>query len=728
MANSGIYEEDYASDHDSLYSENNSPSDGYFEQRAFPSENFVENSSVTAESDAKAREAAESRSGDAQPGPQSPSARSSPTSPTRTPQWPRSTEQTPLLDAGPAPPDYAAATAHRRAGSEGSDGSSPSSPIRPQSYGSISSQSEAAPHDHEQDRQWPFGARSNPLTSPNFPFGPAGDPRDSPNFPFGPNGDPRNSPHFPFTSDGRPGASNTTPFFPSGQAQSMSSAPPRYSDETDAEHGELANRQNRRHERRRGWRRRVSKICSSSWLKWIVVVGVIAVVLLTTQTSDADDHGAIRTPKAPANSPKPAKPTFPIGDHDDPPESTLPPHQASSSCPLAHYSKDVSFQFDQMANFSFLEMLEPKSSIKMDVGGTIYIQPAPEDQELDIVITASYATSKVWAVYSLNFNMDNTGMQLQFPDLQWEKGWKGNEHNCMDVVVAIRIKAGVELDNFEVVTANLDVVADKGIFRMFEAGRTSFANIANSTTINAVRGDVDLEYWTSRHTVIETTSGSIRGTYALRDLLLLKSSSGSITTTVEPKDVDKEYPAPADFIATSNSGGIHTSFPITSTDLPDRDYRSRIETHSTSISGSYILGSSISFRTSSGSITPTILPYSWSAYASNLHCESSSGSTTLTVLPAYKSSSSSYEKHGHSVHRILSSSGSMHLRYSEEWAGRITGETRSGSLSLHGENVKVDYAGDLPGVGKRVVARNGRGDAHIDFKSVSGSVDLGIGD
>ncbi|OQO00861.1 hypothetical protein B0A48_13548 [Cryoendolithus antarcticus] len=728
MANSGRYEDDYASDHDSLYSENNSPSDGYFEQRAFPSENFVENSSVTAESDAKAREAAESRSGESEPGPQSPSSRSSPVSPTRTPQWPRPTEQTPLLDAGPAPPDYAAATAHRRAGSEGSDGSTPSSPTRPQSYGSISSQPETAPHDHEQDRQWPFVARGNPLTSPNFPFGPTGDPRNNPNFPFGPNGDPRNSPDFPFGSRGRPGAPNATPFFPSGQPQSMSSEPPRYSDETDAEHGELRNRRGRRQERRRTWRRRLSKICSSSWLKWVIVVGVIAVVLLTTRTSDGDDHGAIRTPKAPSNSPKPTKPTFPIGDHDDPPQSTLPPHQASLGCPLAHYTSDTTWRFDQMANFSFLEMLEPKVSMKLDVGGTIYIQPASDDQELDIEVTASYATSRMWTVSSLHFNMDNTGMQLQFPNIEKVESWKNDEHNCMDIVVAIRIKAGVEIDNFEVVTANQDVVADKGIFRLFKAGRPTFANIANTTSISAVRGDVDLEYWSSRHTIIETTSGSIHGTYALRDLLLLKSSSGSITTTVEPKEADKDYPAPADFIATSNSGSIHTSFPITSIDLPDRDYRSRIETHSTSISGSYILGSSISFRTSSGSITPTILPYSWSAYASNLHSESSSGSTTLTVLPAYKSSTSSYEKHGHSVHRILSSSGSMHLRYPEEWEGRITGETRSGSLSLHGENIKIDYAGDLPGVGKRVVARNGRGDAHIDFKSVSGSVDLGIGD
>lgn len=144
MANSGIYEEDYASDHDSLYADADSPADGYFTQRPFPASQFVENSSITAEADAKAREAAESRASSSEAQPQPSSQRTSPTFATRSPVWAQPDEQTPLLDAGPAPPDYAAATAHRRGESSSSSPTS-TEPSRPQSYGSISESREELP-------------------------------------------------------------------------------------------------------------------------------------------------------------------------------------------------------------------------------------------------------------------------------------------------------------------------------------------------------------------------------------------------------------------------------------------------------------------------------------------------------------------------------------------------------------------------------------------------------
>lgn len=181
MANSGVYDEDYDfSDHESEFAD--SPADGYFTQREHPEETFVEQSSVQAESEAKAREAAESQTNASQA---TPPTQQSPTSPVRSPVW--AEESTLLLDAGPAPPDYAAATAHRRdtqLAEHERAGANRASDGRPASYGSMD-----AYDDQRQDqRQWPVGNRENPFNSSDFPFGPRGSLFSSSSFPFGSTG------------------------------------------------------------------------------------------------------------------------------------------------------------------------------------------------------------------------------------------------------------------------------------------------------------------------------------------------------------------------------------------------------------------------------------------------------------------------------------------------------------------------------------------------------------
>ena len=224
MSNSGVYEDEIESlpdnesqsDNESLYID--SPSDGYFAPRYHPQETFVENSSIWAESDDKAREAAQERSREVET---STASRTSPRASLRSPVW--ATESTPLLDAGPAPPDYAAATAGRRTDQNvASSGRSQSSvadvvssiadrlsglsgereprevlqhtpqPARRRSarhpsrstrvsrtsYGSIDSGEidlgDAAdpadsPHLSYEEREWPFGERHNPFGS-GLPF------------------------------------------------------------------------------------------------------------------------------------------------------------------------------------------------------------------------------------------------------------------------------------------------------------------------------------------------------------------------------------------------------------------------------------------------------------------------------------------------------------------------------------------------------------------------------
>ena len=126
--NTAIYDSDLDLDEDKNYASDseesllNSPADGYFSPRNHPQETFIPNPAVgqqdSSEAEAKAEEAAAERSRE-----QLQTTRSSASSAPRAAphssaeqrhRWPAAGERTPLLDAGPAPPDYAAATAGRR--------------------------------------------------------------------------------------------------------------------------------------------------------------------------------------------------------------------------------------------------------------------------------------------------------------------------------------------------------------------------------------------------------------------------------------------------------------------------------------------------------------------------------------------------------------------------------------------------------------------------------------
>lgn len=298
MANSGIYETDYLSDDDhnslfdnsSLYSDADvragaeadadaeSPADGYFTQRPFPESQFVENSSIAAEAETKAREAAENRATSSQAQPSSQTI--SPTSATRSSVWENANEHTPLLDAGPAPPDYAAATAHRRAESSQSEHATlpPTSPTR--SYGSMASPAngDAAPQQHDDERQWPFGSRGNPFQSPNFPFGPGGNPVNQPGFPFA-----QTNAFFAqhYGSAGNAGA----PLWRPQPAQSMTDRPPQYGqgDEQGEEDGLWRQYRNRRD--RRSWRSWGGRFTPKSVLSWFGVLCIVGLLIFASQAT-----------------------------------------------------------------------------------------------------------------------------------------------------------------------------------------------------------------------------------------------------------------------------------------------------------------------------------------------------------------------------------------------------------------------------------------------------------
>lgn len=516
---------------------------------------------------------------------------------------------------------------------------------------------------------------------------------------------------------------------------------------------------------RRRWRRHFKP---KRLLSWLAVLGALGLILLFSGVfGDAQGNGGHPSDGNGRNEPENDP------SHEDPTkDSPMPPHRSTAQCTYRTFSTPKQYEFTSPDEFSLLEFMEDateRAFFNDRITGTIQLSPAPASQKAAIVVWINVALSGSMQVERLRTLRDDEGMQIMFPDVSGDiksagtdagRRWTGGEENCLDFSVGVLVKSGTRLGELDISTANFDVKVEHGVFDRvvdssgdddeladeMESVGPAFEHV-DSTTITAVRGRVQAAYLSSRKTYIETTSSSISGTYALRDLLAVKSSSGSIKINVDPKNASSEDPEhPADFRASSNSGSIDVGYltdSIGGDEIPDRDYTTRVSTSSSSIKGSYILGSNAKLDSNSGSIDARILPY-FANKASALRTSSGSAQTRLRLLSPYTTTTlphapynprSDILDHLKSTHKTIS--GSLHLTYPDEWEGIIDGSSTSGSIRVRGEDVEVlvdeDIGKDIPGYGKNrrvmkhVTARKGYGDSRLNFETTSGSVDVLVG-
>ena len=739
MSNTGLYfdseSEDEArwryneSDEESLV-DVDSPADGYFERRQHPSTTYVPNPATQPRSEEdKAREAASERTRNQQQEQnhgsstrereRPPSHHSQP----RSPVW-AANENTPLLDAGPAgpPPDYAAATADRRRhGREGS-------------YGSPSDSAFSSDHPLVRNgllnEQGVFAQRSEPQSMQ----------------------DTSSSPQ----SDGRAGLGGG-----GGETEAENGG----RREGDEERGFVRRHWDRDWNGRRRWTRHLKV---KRLFTWLAVFGIVIVILfISGALEDAQENGKYPSggngrnqPETPPSSPsRPGSGDGGRGKENDPTEdSPMPPHKATSSCPYHSFSPAENFTFASPQNFSFLEFIEDPTERALfngNIGGTLQISAAPPSQQDAIVVWVSVAVSGPWEVRRLRRVWDDEAVQLLFPEVDGEikhkssvggtERWTGADGSCMDISAGMLVKPGVRLDGLEISSANFDINIEHGVFDRME-DKDEYKDPAfqdvGATSITAVRGKVRATYLSSRSTYIETTSRAITGTYALRDLLSVKSTSGSIHIIVDPKSASEDDPGhPADFRATSNSGSIDVKYLTNRADddgVPERDYHTRVETSSGSITGSYILGSTATFESNSGLVDTNVLPY-YADGKSTLHTDSGSAQTRLRVRSPYTTSSMTSPITGrdgilgHLTSTHKSRSGALKLEYPDEWEGVVDGHSTSGSIKVHGEDLEIlldeDFGKGMPGRNtyKHVTARKGYGESRLNFATTSGSVDVLVG-
>ena len=749
-----------------------SPADGYFVRRDLPQETFVENPVRVSED--KAREAAEERQL-----PRSVPSTAQPQSVAASRQPVGFDESAPLLDAGPAPPDYYQATGGR---GEPPPQAFARDHARNTSYGSISSpppsRGQEQPRDSIDDR----GTFQNPV-----PF--SGDHPLVRNGLFNEQG--------VLSSRGQEPASMRDPAPTSAQPQQYPApAPPvavqdepratrpsiesttnRTSVDRDEESGQdpsppYHDDQNIHHhyhhhsldfKKKKRWRR-FCYCCCFPRIGWPNILLIIALIALLVMFLSGDsDSGYNDNPhsKLPVGGTNPPTHKLPLPDHED-----------TRQCTYNSDSAYESFDFRDPGNFTFLEMIDSSSFSSLSpagarLGGTIRISPfsksssTPNSADVAIRIWVHAAATSPWTIESLRAVRDEDGFELGFPDVRIDDdklsyGIQGWERPCLDFAVLIQVQRDVKIQNWDLTTAHLDVEVESGLFvepedwyQLSDADQGTedeqqdgFA-LTNDSSIYAIKGNVHAAYWNSRRTKIETTSGAISGTYALRDSLEVKSGSGSIDVGVEPKEAAKSDPkdAAADLLVKSHSGSLNIECPArhdeTQGMIPVRRYNTRIETQSSSIDGRYLLGESTTFKSHSGSLDVYVLPVTTNAWNQTLYTSTTSSTTSLNLLEAltaipFATGAGSvnpdppYQSRWlmgaiHSVHK--SNSGSIDLKYPWHWSGMMDGRSVSGSMSVQGKGVEIIRDDRLPG--KRILkAKKGIGNSTMVFKTTSSSVDV----
>ncbi|RFU27895.1 hypothetical protein B7463_g8440, partial [Scytalidium lignicola] len=287
----------------------------------------------------------------------------------------------------------------------------------------------------------------------------------------------------------------------------------------------------------------------------------------------------------------------------------------------------------------------------------------------------------------------------------------------------------------------------------------------------------------SRRIVVQTVSGSITGGFPLYDYLELQTTSGSIDVTISPEDILPTAPAPAELSIQTISGSITVTSPIysSSSTLYARDYRTQVHTNSGTIRGSYLFTSEGSFVTTSATVDVDVLPVLL-ATAENLHTDSdsskdhsllstttTSGTTKVNVLEPILLPNTTVSSRRPSppppqdldrfipigdrdpyrgVNRVdteavkrlaLSSLHSSHhstsaridVHYPSSWEGFISAQTVSGSISVGGEGITI-IKNKRGYVYKEVLAKKGpvnEGEgSYIELGTISGSVNVVVRD
>jgi hypothetical protein len=410
-----------------------------------------------------------------------------------------------------------------------------------------------------------------------------------------------------------------------------------------------------------------------------------------------------------------------------------------ASCTLPYCSNSLTHSFDNISTFSFSEDLQIPG---LSVRGAIHLEPAPENQDSQVVVVASYAASRNRRA-SPQWELSDNAIRLQAPTLvkQGKSFFPRMFNPCLRIGATIYLHANATLQTFQVDTTYLSITSSPNLFPRSSTSKPKepFPQI-DLTNLLTTANPITLPNWISRQTILQTTSSAIAGTFTHRDLISLTSLSGSIAATVIPDEADPSKPLPALLKIETVSGSVRVTYPSidasspasASNTLPARDYETHVQTVSGSIAGSFLFTSSGDLSAVSGSVLAQVLysplsnPQGGEKPVNQLKTSSRSGATDIQVSRVGKGQWKDASLRG--VHGVVGdgASGSVRVRYPAEWEGQIEAES-SGNVRVVGEGVVVDGETRVGGRTSMKAHRGEHGGSSVEARAGSGSVDVSVG-
>ncbi|KAK3716127.1 hypothetical protein LTR37_006572 [Vermiconidia calcicola] len=386
-------------------------------------------------------------------------------------------------------------------------------------------------------------------------------------------------------------------------------------------------------------------------------------------------------------------------------------HQRESGCELDQYSDFTYTRVGNARNFTFREAVDIIQIPGLGNGslrGRIDVRPAPIAQKVPIEVWVSVATTWPWKPAVPEITNVGDGIHLQAPRIsrsevtgRWRKELRWLTR-CLDVWVGIYV--AIELEGFDISTQNLNIehaqVDEYKSWALSVKGKTHL-----STENGSIVSDSFLD---SRETTVESAGGPIIGKFQLRERLEVNSSRGLLDLLVKQQPRLKRSYVSGRAVTKRSAEHLERVTPAV------------LRTQS---GGSNIFGTGTFLRFER--LENRELPGSWTIEDATHEWEKLQAEKDHIYYPEELRGAESQPDNLYLLNALhISHSGDMSLAYGTEWEGQVEGTTNKGSIDLGDARWRLLPVAEVTGAprGQRVNASRGLSESQIRFEASRGDV------